>query len=106
MCVQIALKPTTCPADGRAKVTGLPPAVAAIEPRTGMDDTLANASGGGFGEEDGVGDGRGEDECAGLVEGGGDAVDEEVRGAGLGAWDVACVLVGALVVGVGSGACS
>jgi hypothetical protein len=97
MCVQMALKPTTCPADGRASVTGLPPAVAAIDPRTGIDDTLANAFGGGFGDDDeGVGDGREDDGRGELVDGGGDAFDEDVRGGESCGWDEECALVGAL----------
>src|SRR5690348_10493213 len=105
MCVQMALNPTTCPADGRASVTGLPLADAAIDPRTGIDDTLANAFGGGLDGDVRVGDGRGEDDGGELVAGGGEVFDVGVRAGGCDGSEVCCELVGALEVGARSGAC-
>jgi hypothetical protein len=48
----MALKQATVAADGRARVTGFPLAVAAIEPPTGIAETFATAPEGGPAGED------------------------------------------------------
>lgn len=54
MWVQIAVNPATVPDDCRAKVIGLPACVAAIEPPTGIADSLASAPAGGAGAAGGT----------------------------------------------------
>jgi hypothetical protein len=71
MCVQTALNAATVPAEDRARVTGLPACVAAMEPPTGIADTVASAPVGGTRDDDGRGAGAAAAlECGGVECGG------------------------------------
>jgi hypothetical protein len=83
MWVQIALNAVTVLADGRARVIGLPACIAAIEPPTGIADSLTSAPTGGTGD----GDGR---DAGGVAAGGRLAADGGVE----------CVVVFVVVCGV------